>query len=181
MRKTKGMNRFQKAACRPGEVRVSGPEIAQLLEDSRSRQVEKRIQAAEFLCPCHVRRRIDEVWAALFRMLEDDDVRVRRAAWHTLDDGGRPDDPALDEIITRTLSRETDSQVLGFARQFSTSRQERQRMMDHVATLPSFRKRGKCDFCGQLNLPVTEKLDVPIESSDGTTRAALICRDRQDE
>src|SRR5687768_1773297 len=98
MKKTKGLNKYQKAACRPGEARIGAEELGELLEDSRSPDAEKRRTAAEFMCPCHVRRRVDEVWAALYRMLEDDDVLVRRAAWHTLEDGGRPDDPALDEI-----------------------------------------------------------------------------------
>ena len=66
-----------------------------------------------------MRKRIDEVWEALYRMLEDDDLKVRRAAWHTLEDGGKPDDPALDETIERTLQRDTDRQVLNFGRQFS--------------------------------------------------------------
>ena len=79
---------------------------------SRSADPEDRLQAASFLCPCHVRQSIDEVWQALYRMLEDQDARVLRAAWHTLEDGGKPDDPALDQIIERTLERETDKQVL---------------------------------------------------------------------
>ena len=70
---------------------------------SQSEDPMDRLQAAFFLCPWHVRKRIDEVWEALYRMLEDDDPKVRRAAWHTLEDGGKPDDPALDEIIERTL------------------------------------------------------------------------------
>ena len=44
-------------------------------------------------------------------MLEDRDVRVRRAAWHTLEDGGRPDDSALDAIIERVAATETDAFV----------------------------------------------------------------------
>ena len=56
-RKKKGLNRHQKAVFK---------------------------QAAQFLCPCHVRRRIDEVWEALYRMLEDSGVLVRRAAWNPI-------------------------------------------------------------------------------------------------
>ena len=50
-----------------------------------------------------MRERIDEVWQALYRMLGDDDVKVRRVAWHTLEDGSKFDDPGLDEIIERNL------------------------------------------------------------------------------
>ena len=114
-----GLNKYQRAAFRPGEQRVGREEIQELLQMSRSADPEDRLQAASFLCPCHVRRSIDEVWKALYRMLEDQDARVRRAAWHTLEDGGKPDDPALDEIIERTLERDTDKQVLNFARLFS--------------------------------------------------------------
>src|SRR6266513_747700 len=53
-------------------------------------------------------------YTTLYRLLEDEDLRVRRAAWHTLEDGGRPDDPSLDEILDRTLREDTDPQVLRF-------------------------------------------------------------------
>ena len=96
MPKTKGLNPHQKAAQKVGERRAGREQIAELLEKSKSEDADDRCEAAENLCPCHVRRRIPEVWDALYRMLEDPDVRVRRAAWHTLEDGGTPDDPALD-------------------------------------------------------------------------------------
>src|SRR5216683_7458679 len=114
MRKTLGMNKHQKAVYRVGEPRVGRDEIQDLLRQSGSSDPEERWVAAQFLCPCHVRRRIEAVWEALYRLLEDPDVRVRRAAWHTLEDGGRPDDPALDEILERVLRNDTDRQVLGF-------------------------------------------------------------------
>jgi hypothetical protein len=104
----KGKTKHQKAALRPGELRVGREEIAELLEMSRSDDPKDRLVAAEFLCPCHVRKRIDEVWAALYRMLEDPDLKVRRAAWHTLDDGGRPEDPTLEKIFDRAVKKETD-------------------------------------------------------------------------
>src|SRR5207248_2721971 len=84
MRKTSGMNRHQKAAHRAGEQRVGREEIEELLERSHSADPEERLTAARYLCPCHVRRRLQPVWDALYRLLEDADVRVRRAAWHTL-------------------------------------------------------------------------------------------------
>ena len=77
------LNKHQRAAFRPGEERVGREEIEELLVLSESRDPEDRLMAASYLCPCHVRRRIDEVWQALYRMLEDDDIKVRRAAWHT--------------------------------------------------------------------------------------------------
>src|SRR6478736_1605774 len=106
MRKTFGMNRHQKAAHRRGEERLAPAEIPLLLELSRSGDPMDRIVAARSLCPCHVRRRLEPVWEALYRMLEDEDIRVRRAAWHTLEDGGRPGDLALEEIAARVLADE---------------------------------------------------------------------------
>ncbi|MEZ4637693.1 MAG: hypothetical protein R2856_22515 [Caldilineaceae bacterium] len=73
-RATKGMNRHQKAAFRPGEHRYVGT-IERLLELAQSDDPEDRLEAASNLCPCHLRRRIDEAWQALYRMMEDPDVR----------------------------------------------------------------------------------------------------------
>ena len=86
-------------------------------------------------------------------MLEDQDARVRRAAWHTLEDGGKPDDPALDEIIERTLECETDKQVLNFARLFSQGREKRKQVEFEIAAVPEYAERGKCDFCGEQSVP----------------------------
>src|SRR5207244_4255588 len=125
MRKTLGLNKHQKAVRRAGEPRVGRGQIEELLGQARSSDPEDRRVAAQLLCPCHVRRRIEPVWEALYRLLEDPDVLVRRAAWHTLEDGGRPDDPALDEILSRTLRQETDAQVLRFARDLAGPRKDR--------------------------------------------------------
>jgi hypothetical protein len=171
----KGLNKHQKAAFRPGEARVGRQEIEELLAMSRSPDPEDRFTAASYLCPCHVRRRLEDVWQALYRMLEDRDVRVRRAAWHTLEDGGRPEDPILDEIIARTLEQEQDRQVLNFARQFAGPRQERQRIEFAVAALPEYARRGKCDFCGQSNVPVKQDFETEIGQGD-QRRLALVCR-----
>ena len=83
----KGLNKHQRAAFREGEERIGREEIRALLQLSESKDPADRLQAASLLCPCHMRKRIEEVWAALYRMLKDDDVKVRRAAWHTLEDG----------------------------------------------------------------------------------------------
>lgn len=66
-RKRHGLNKHQKRAFREGEVRVSGKAIDDLLELSRSNSPDDRRTAAEFLCPCHVRRRVGAVWEALYR------------------------------------------------------------------------------------------------------------------
>ena len=107
-------------------------------------------------------------------MLEDDDLKVRRAAWHTLEDGGKPDDPALDEIIERTLQRDTDRQVLNFARQFAKGRKRCKEIEFEVAVISDFVDRGKCDFCGEASVPI--KKDFETELDVGSSRRfAMVC------
>ena len=175
-RKTRpqGLNKYQRAAFRQGEQRVGREEIQELLQLSRSADPEDRLQAASFLCPCHVRRSIDEVWQALYRMLEDQDARVRRAAWHTLEDGGKPDDPALDAIIERTLERDTDRQVLNFARLFSQGREKRKQVEFELGAIPEYAERGKCDFCGEQSVPVKKDFATELDVG-GARRFALVC------
>ena len=71
-----------------------------------SKDTEYRLQIAYLRCPCRARERIDEVWQALYRMLGDDDVKVRRVAWHTLEDGSKFDNLGLGEIIEHALKRD---------------------------------------------------------------------------
>jgi len=168
------MNKHQRKAFRAGEVRVGREQIEELLEMSRSQDPGERFTAASYLCPCHVRRRIDEVWEALYRMLEDDDVKVRRAAWHTLEDGGKPDDAALDIIIERTLERENDRQVLNFARQFAKGRNRRQEIEFEVLAIPEYVERGKCDFCATANVPIKTDFETELDTS-GDRRFAMVC------
>ena len=178
MPKVLGRNKHQKAAHKVGEREIGRDEIPELIEKSRSEDPEERLLAAEFLCPCHVRKRVEAAWEALYRMLEDPDVRVRRAAWHTLEDGGRPDDPALDAILERALATETDAQVRRFAEHVAGPRRERERAAMKLEARnmanPLPRRRGRCDFCGEPNVPVTRDLETMIPT-DGLPRAAWAC------
>ena len=174
MRKVLGMNRHQKRAHRVGELRLGPDELAEMLQLARSQDADDRAIAATFLCPCHVRRRVEAVWAALYRLLEDPDARVRRLAWHTLDDGGRPDDPKLDAIIERTLKNDPDEKIRRYAGKFAASRQKRERMAEQLAARPAPRTRGRCDFCGESSVPVGRDLATMIPSG-ATSRPALIC------
>lgn len=174
MRKTLGMNKHQKEAHRVREKQVGREEIQELLEQSHSEDPEERLAAAEYLCPCHVRRRIEAVWEALYRLLEDEDVRVRRAAWHTLEDGGRPDDPTLDTILERTLRQESDPQVRRFAAKIAGPRRDKELVLARLAGRPQPRQRGRCDFCGESNVFVEKDLETMIPTGD-LPRPALIC------
>jgi HEAT repeat protein len=174
MRKTAGMNRHQKAAHKVGEKRLGADELPRLLVMAESQDPEERLTAAEFLCPCHVRRRVEAAWDALYRLLVDPDVRVRRAAWHTLEDGGRPEDPALDAILKRTLAEETDSRVLSFAKQVAGPRARQADAVEAALSRPVKRDRGRCDFCGEDDRFVEWETTTMIPTS-GLPRVALIC------
>ena len=180
MRQTFGMNPHQKAVYKPrgkGERRAGREQIAELLEKSRSENAHEWCEAAENLCPCHVRKRIEPVWAAIYRMLEDPDVRVRRAAWHTLEDGGTPEDPTLDAIIARVRESETDKQVLSLLRQVAGGREEREMHTIKALGQAKPKLRGKCDFCGGSNVLVEQDLGVMIPTGPVMQRAAMICAD----
>ncbi len=175
MARVLGRNSHQKAAHRVGERRVGPEDVADLLRMSESADAEERLAAARFLCPCHVRRRLEPVWQALYRLLEDADVRVRRAAWHTMEDGGRPADPALDAILARVLEAEKDAQVLKFARGLASPRLRQELAHANAASRPAPSTRGRCDFCAADNVLVTALLDAIIPGAGGD-RPAYICQ-----
>lgn len=175
MNRQKGLNKYQKAAFRPGEKRTRHPEIAALLALAESEDATERCHAAQNLCPCHVRRRIDAVWVALYRLMEDPDVAVRRAAWHTLEDGGRPDDPAFLPILARTLTHETDPQVRRFAQLFAAEQRIQESIAEQRGRAPRFNLRGRCDFCGAQGSAVRRDFDTEINAVGQQPRHALIC------
>lgn len=174
MPRTKHLNPHQKKAFKVGETRVRGEAIWEYVELSKSDDPEDRFVAARNLCPCHVRRRIDEVWDALYRMMEDPEPRVRRAAYHTLEDGGKMDDPQLQAIFKRAWKNETDKQVLGFLKAFDGGRAQRERVEMQAATISKYADRGKCDFCGVTDVAVRTDYDTEI-SDGGSGRLALVC------
>ena len=169
-------NKHQKAAYRIGEDRLGREAIATYLEMAGSDDVAERLEAAEHLCPCHVRTRIGDVTQALYRMLEDADKGVRKAAWHTLEDGGVPDDPALEAIILRADREETDRKVRGFVGAFAEPLKRKLKLAADLATRSAYTQRGKCDFCGRTNRAVKQDFftRIPDRSSD---RMALVCED----
>ena len=174
MPKTKGTNKHQKTVYKVGERRAGHEQIAELLEKAYSSDAEERCEAAENLCPCHVRKRIDAVWDALYKMLEDPDVKVRRAAWHTLEDGGTPDDPAMDTLFARAEKNETDRRTLRLMQQVMAPRRDRE--MHHLLAQGRavIKTRGKCDFCAAANVFVER--DGETQIPDGTQyRYAWMC------
>jgi hypothetical protein len=178
MRKTFGMNKHQKAVYKKGEQKVSREQVSELLEMAESDDPEDRLVAAENLCPCHVRTRIPAVWEALFRMMEDTDARVRRAAWHTIEDGGKPTTEAEVERLERLCRQEQDARVRQFA-EFTLNKvlgadRNRDLAALWLAGRPERKPRGKCDFCGETDVPVQLDLQTMIPT-DTYPRAARIC------
>ena len=171
--------RSRKEALRRGEHRTGREEIEELLVMSRSRDPGERFVAADNLCPCHVRTCIEEVQDALYRLMEDPDPRVRKAAWHTLQDGGYPKGNArLDAILKRAVESETDKGVRSFIAEFARPLREREQFLekvqDRAMARPLYGERGKCDFCGEPDLPVRRDYGNPLPVG-GEARPALLC------
>jgi hypothetical protein len=178
MPKILGRNKHQKAAHRPGEVKVDRQTVAELIELSCSSDVEERRTAAKYLCPCHVQTRINEAWAALYRMMEDEDRRVRHQAWHALEDGGVPTDPMVLARLQTLYQAERDPKVRNFAWMLigkAVTAQEQQAMLrQQLAARSTGQQRGKCDFCGQSDVWVTRDLHTVIPTAT-LSRAAWVC------
>lgn len=173
-RSTSGMNKFQKKAHQKGEYRIRREEIPHYLALAESDDPKDRFVAAANLCPCHVRRPIPEIQTALFRLMEDSDPEVRARAWHTLEDGGVPDDPRMEAIFERAREHETDKRVLGFLKELQKDNLEhKERTMLKVAARSEYDQQGKCDFCGAKG-PVKTDFDTEIPNG-GQIRFALVC------
>lgn len=180
--KRKGMNKFQKAAFKPGEHKTRTEDIHYYLTLAQSDDPADRLEAAENLCPCHVRRRVGDVWQALYLMMEDPDDLVRRAAWHTLEDGGVPDDPAIAPIFQRAVQRldqESDQATQNFIKQFALpyvlEQSEVEFQKDRLST-NRYAQLGKCDFCGRSSQRVRTDFDTEITRGEHGTQFALICQ-----
>ncbi len=177
-RKRKGMNKHQKAMFQPGERRLRGDDIEALLVLSQSGDADERLKAADSLCPCHVRTHIDAVQQAVLRMMEDEDVRVRAAAWHTLEDGGVPDAPALDGIFVRAVERldeEPSKMTRRFIEMFAVPHVRGKAEVEFQrAQRSEFAQRGKCDFCGESDVAVKTDYETEIGAESGR-RLALVC------
>jgi hypothetical protein len=171
VRKT-AKNAHQKRAHRPGEVRVNAPELSVLLRYARSDETEQRKTAATYLCPCHLRKPSHEAAVALQRLMQDPDLKVRQAAWHTIEDGG-PTAEAK-EIADKIRATETDPFICNLIDEHLGSPLARQRVEDRVAVARAPQRRGKCDFCGKTGIMISERFDIDIPAGDGS-RAAMIC------
>ena len=110
-------------------------------------------------------------------MLEDEDIKVRRVAWHTLKDGGRPHEPALYTILERTLEQDADRQVLGCPWKYAHGRKIRKGVEFEVAAISDYANRGRRDFCGGANVPIKTNFEKNHDVS-GSRRFAMVCEPR---
>ena len=131
---------------------------------------EDRLVAAENLCPCHVRTRIPAVWEALYRMMEDVDARVRQAAWHTIEDGGKPGNEASVERLERICRDEKDPKIKRFADRTLDKvlgkRGEKETALLWPAARPEVNMRGKCDFCAATDVFVERDFQTMIPTGN---------------
>jgi hypothetical protein len=61
--------------------------LEEVLERTRAPDPRIRRAAIHELCPCAVKRTLDDAWDRLFEMVGDPDASVRRMVLHTLCDG----------------------------------------------------------------------------------------------
>lgn len=173
-KKLTGMNKHQRKAHRRREDRLRSDGIEYYLSLAYSDNPEERAQAMENLCPCHVRKRIDAVWVALYKGLVDPDLRVRRAAWHTLDDGGNPNDPRLQPLLQKIVKTETDTTLRQRALDLIKATQKIEDEKQALLSKKTHTFNGRCDWCGTSNVPVSYDYETEFET-DGTKRFTLIC------
>ena len=97
--------------------------------------------------------------------------RVRQAAWHTLEDGGRPNDSKLYLIMVELANTETNPKLKQRATELV---QAVQIMEDKKQDLSGRRHHyfmGKCDWCGDSIAKVCQLYDSELEI-EGTVRLA---------
>ena len=175
-------NGFQRRQFQRGERRLRGDEVKHYLALADSDNPKERLEAMQNLWPCHVRKRIDAAWDALYCGLQDSDLKVRQAAWHTLEEnhGGRRDDPKLYPIMVEIAETEVDPKLRQSAnsiiKKVQTVEEKKQDLLGqrhHYFT-------GKCDWCGDSTAKVCQLYDSKLEI-EGTVRLAQVCDDCQSE
>ena len=173
-RKKLGMNKYQRKAHRRGEDRLRGNEVEYYLELAYSSNADDRVKAMDNLCPCHVRKSIDKVWVALYKGMVDPDVRVRKAAWHTLDDGGNPNDPRLQPLLEKIAKADTDPKLRQRALDLIAATRKVEDQKEMLLAQKTHTFSGRCDWCGTSNVPVSYDYETEFETN-GTKRFALVC------
>ena len=169
-----GMNKYQKKSHRRREDRLRGNEVDYYLSLAYSSNPDERVLAMDNLCPCHVRKRIDAVWVALYKGLVDPHLRVRKAAWHTLEDGGNPNDPRLQPLLEKIVKEETDPKLRQQALDLIAATRKVAEQQQVLLAQKAHTFSGRCDWCGAANVPVSHDYETEFETN-GTKRFVLVC------
>ena len=61
--------------------------LDELIALTRDPDPKIRVEALHELCPCQLKADYERAWDRIIEMVEDDNVRVRGAVFHTLGDG----------------------------------------------------------------------------------------------
>ena len=168
------MNKHQKRSHRRREDRLRGDDVNYYLSLAYSENPDDRALAMENLCPCHVRKRIDAVWVALYKGMLDEDIRVRRAAWHTLDDGGNPNDPRLQPLLQKIVKTESDPNLRQKALDLIKTVQDVEDQKQELIAQKTDTFKGQCDWCGTSNVFVRYDYETEFDEN-GTKRLMVIC------
>ena len=149
-KKRYGMNKYQKRAKKVGELRLRREDIPHYLALAESDDPADGTKPLPICVRAMCGIPVPEIQTALFKLMEDPDPNVRARAWHTLEDGGVPDDPRMDEIFERARQNETDKTVLNFMRQVQNENYaHKERTMLKVAAQSEYDQTGRCDFVEQ--------------------------------
>ena len=104
----------------------------------------------------------------------DRQPRVRKAAWHTLDDGGNPNDPRLQPLLEKIAKEETDPKLRQRALDLIAATRKVEEQKEVLLGQKTHTFSGRCDWCGASNVPVSHDYETEFETS-GTKRFALVC------
>ena len=173
-------NGLQRRQFGRGERRLRGNELTSYLAMANSEDPKERLEAMKNLCPCHVRKRVDAAWDALYSGLQDIDLKVRQAAWHTLEEnhGGRPNDPKRYPLMVEISKTEVNPKLRQNAKSIVRNAQsQKQNIEDKKHDLLGKRSnyfQGKCDWCGDSSAEVDFLYDSEIQIGT-TVRLAQAC------
>ena len=160
MPKKSAKNQYKKRKMKKDEPRLKGNELITYLTMANSKDPKDRLEAMENLCPCRLRKRVGAAWNAIYKGLQDSDLRVRKAAWHTLEEnhGGQPNSPKLYPLMLEISETELDSKLREKAKSIVRRAQsETQSIKGRSSDLLLKRSnyfQGKCDWCGDRSMTV---------------------------
>ena len=101
-------------------------------------------------------------------------MRVRKAAWHTIEDGGNPNEPRLQPLLERIAKEETDPKLRQNALDLIAATRKVEAQKEVLLGQNAHTFSGRCDWCGESNVSVSYDYETEFEAN-GTKRFALVC------